>query len=455
MQKNLVSKVSSDWWKNDGPGGCQRAETQEWMGKLMKRGFRLSPTQESKYLEGRDYDAWLERDFDRFMSGEQAPVAVRGTVTKIDDILERPPRSASVRRTDGGTPPPAGPGGGTPPPAPPGPTPPPSNPPNSGNVLPTRTPAPDSTELTDDDRGSDDDWAAATEDHPDSANRPETRTAVPENPPGEESSQAAENESGDRRGTVDRIVAKFGPAVRAYARSRSREMAASLKDLGIKVPTDVDSGEWAYRKIVERFEELEPHEFFQDAEGIEGLIRHELLPYDEITSRIGWEIREAVKNGDAFELGNANAKLASLLDGSDAGKWTADDLFKVGEAAFVGKRYPRVWKLRKKPESEETGDGARLENADEGRESETPEATPEVPTLEKILERGRLADEAFRYRDVDLPESVRKQVESAAAPSAMEYAESLERAYGEYSKESVDEVADQLVEACVEVLRDA
>ncbi len=345
FMKVIPRKVSSDWWKDDGPNGMQRVETKGWMIDLMNRGFRMAESADPKWLEGDAYEAWLERDFERFMNGADTPIPRAGTVrerviTSSDEVLgysARPAGEPNVRPMPNEGPNNGSESGTDLPPSGPAPTPPPTR-----SAFPHVSSIPDGNARVAPSASAPTQSSSASVAEGVMEARGETSVSVESEPlPPEGDAREAdvsETSEPENRRTADGTFAEFESDIRRHAWARSHIIAEYLRNLGIEIPKDVENGDWALEKISARLKELEPYEFFQAAQNFDEIRDFDLVHTDELETRLGQEIRQALKRGERFRSTlPENRRIHRLLSTEGLGIWWPSDLRYVGKAAMNGK----------------------------------------------------------------------------------------------------------------------
>ncbi|MFB0964172.1 MAG: hypothetical protein QMC36_00420 [Patescibacteria group bacterium] len=310
MEKNL----SPDLWKIDGDTGKQKLYNQEWMSRLAKIGLRISPSQGAEISDADSYAAWMEGDFQRFLRGEHAVAQVHERVAgNVGEIIDLPNASPSTKRrpAESGT----------------------SEPETADQNAEISEPA--EVEQTTEETGETDGESSV---EPNAELPAETEEEAAE---GANATEAEAEVPPTFRETyapvVDRIVRRFGRQPSVYAVGRSKEMAAALHRAGVLVPANIRNAEWAYGKIVERFLELEPMNFFQGIEG-ENFVGNEFLRQDEVETEVGLAVLASIRKGrvpniDHIAAVDTQMYLSMLfLDNHDwSRKWSPEDVREVGK----------------------------------------------------------------------------------------------------------------------------
>lgn len=328
LMNHMEGNLSADLWKPDPDTGKQKLYNQGWMARLAKIGLRISPTQGAEINDADAYGSWMEGDFQRFLRGEHAIAQVNervaGSVGEIIDLPE--PRDARNERRD-----------------------------RNGGSAPSAAETP-ATEET-----------AEAEDFPEvrqtveEAEIPETphvqETPEPPSPTVDDSTGDAEEADTETRvetvteteaevpptfrekyaPVVDRIVNRFGKWPSVYAVGRSREMTEALYSAGVIVPENIRNSEWAYGKIVERFLELEPMNFFQGIQG-QNFVGNEFLRQDDVETEMGLAVMASIRKGhvpniDHIASADTQTYLTMLfLDNQTwSGNWSPESIREVGK----------------------------------------------------------------------------------------------------------------------------
>lgn len=334
FMKHMEKNLSPDLWKIDGDTGKQKLYNQEWMARLAKIGLRISPTQGAEINDADAYASWMEGDFQRFLRGEHAISQVNeriaGSVGEIIDLPE--PRNVRGNRQDRN-------GGGTPGTA-------------EASTAEEASEGEGLPEIQENVEEPETPAAPETPETPHVQETAETPSPTAEDEIGE--TEEAGTETGAETETetvaeapptfrekyapvVDRIVNRFGKWPSIYAVGRSREMTEALYKARVIVPENIRNSEWAYGKIVERFLELEPMNFFQSIQG-ENFVGNEFLRQDDVETEMGLAVLASLRKGhlpNTDHIASADTQMylnMLFLDNQTWSKnWSPESIREVGK----------------------------------------------------------------------------------------------------------------------------
>lgn len=303
FQQYIHTRLGSDKLAEDPKAkGVPKFANEPYMRQLTSE-FGFTPKlQNDAIFEGDPYKKWLNEDFNRFMSIKSVKQYGNSVSTNVDGIIDRnliPQVPTALPRSNPGR----------------NPIP---NVPTGGDQFETEAPTtlpenvqPSGADSSNDENGTDSSVSRVAEENPE-----ETLTFRERFAP-----------------VVDRMVDRFGKRVTVYAEGRSLQIREILRKAQILVPEDLLDSEWALEKMVERYLELEPANFFQNVRE-DDFVGNEFLRDDVIETRIGMEALASVRRGRAPNIDHVTSSGAQIylhMLFLESEMWKPEDFQEVGK----------------------------------------------------------------------------------------------------------------------------